>query len=108
MALAPWLIAYLLRNKVNVKFLITFVLIPLIGFGIFIGSWPYLWQDIFAGIERVFGFYKRTLVCTPIIDTSYIGPFNLNYYAIKWIISTTPPILLVLFVIQPDCVFIKN
>lgn len=90
----PWLIIHLLSNKKRfqkIKPLIPHAVIAiLIGIIIFIGTWPYLWQDIPHRLSGVFDYYKE-------IGTEPVK--TLNLYPIKWIIYTTPVTLLVLVAI---------
>jgi hypothetical protein len=46
----------------------------------------------------VINFYK-TIGLTQNIDSRFLGPFGINLYPLQWIIYTTPPIILFLFLI---------
>ena len=99
LVLIPWLAFYLISNKgtilKNSKMILVLTVCPLVVLAIFMISWPYLWQDPIRGIENFLGFYK-TIGLTENIDTNFVGPFHVNTYPIKWIIFTTPPVILVL------------
>jgi hypothetical protein len=101
--IAPWFAYKFLSDprQFKIKFLLSLSLIPIIGFIIFFVSWPYLWQDPIYGLERVFSFYKTIGTATTEAN---------NYYALKWIFYTTPPIILVLSIIgllnRPPLIFI--
>lgn len=95
----PWLMVYLYSYRSDLKQftrLLPFaVLAIVIGLVIFIGSWPYLWGDIINNLERVVGFYKG-IGLGSVADPRFIGPLKTNLYPIFWIITTTPPVTLVL------------
>ena len=74
------------------------LVIIVMGIIIFYGSWPYLWQDLLFGTERVFGFYK-TIGTTARIDSRFEGPWGINMYPIFWIFTTTPPLILFLSIL---------
>lgn len=96
--LGGWLLAYWgvsALRKINVKFSLSFLLIPIVGIVIFFVSWPFLWGDPFGGLSQVIGFYKG-LGLTQSINPRFIGPFGINTYPLKWILFTTPEIVLVL------------
>lgn len=85
----PWALVVLWKEKLKTKIALSIpvILSLLIGFIIFISSWPYLWPDPIARLMGVFGFYKQLGTTTNFVDI---------FYPIKWIIVTTPPITLVL------------
>ncbi len=99
---APWFFIYLFRSGgllKNVKFflkekkvVLSLILIPVIGFGILILSWPHLWNDPIGGILKMIGFYK-TIGTTNAVTSNILG---LDTYAIKWIFYTTPVVTLLL------------
>src|SRR5258706_4819077 len=98
----PWIISYLivkrekLVSKINIKILVAGIVAVLVGFGIFIGSWPYLWPDIFGKINHVIKFYTEIGSATGVADPRFIGPFGTNTYPVIWIVTTTPPLILFL------------
>lgn len=97
LVLVPWLLIYLIPNRdilKNSKFILNLMICPILVMVIFIGSWPYLWQDPLKGIENFLGFYK-TIGLTENINSGFVGPFGLNTYPIQWIIFTTSPVVLV-------------
>ena len=103
-SLFPWLLYVLWKEyrdlkknnffkfiKDKVWILKSSLLAFLIGLIIFISSWPYLWPDIVARIGKVIGFYKG-------IGLLSNGPMVVNLLAVKWILYTTPIIILVFFI----------
>lgn len=93
----PWIFIYLKKKifkKEYLKLSLFGILAFIIGITIFYASWPYLWPDVIAGIQKVFGFYKAVGTSFS-IDQRFIGPFGFNTYAISWIVFTTPiPVLI--------------
>ena len=104
--LLPWLLYLFLINRPksftgfkrllvkNSKLIISAVLATFVGIAIFIGSWPYLWMNLDKGIFKMLRFYK-VIGTTTSFDSRYIGPFGMNVYPIKWILYTTPLVILV-------------
>ncbi len=90
LVIIPWLIFCFLRTRLKKEDVLQLIpkllLIGIIGGLIFIGTWPYLWQDLPSGLGQVFGFYKT------IGTTSSQG---YNTYPLEWILFTTPPLVLV-------------
>lgn len=103
--IALWLIIEFLRNRNFVKniklilkqkgMIISFVLIPVIGLSILILTWPYLWGDPIEGFLKMVGFYK-TIGTSSSVTHSFL---RLNFYPVKWILFTTPIVILGLFVL---------
>lgn len=86
------------KEKPQKSYLVTLLLTPIIVSIIFIGSWPYLWQDISGGLFKILAFYKEIgsgLRYQP--DNFFILGFNT--YPLWWIMFTTPPITLILTVV---------
>lgn len=110
LVILPWLSAYLidlyLKKKLklviflknNFKLFFYLLLIPILGFSIFILSWPYLWYQGLEGLKTVFGFYKSIGTATS-IDSRFYWHFGINLYPIKWVIYTTPLITLALSIL---------
>ncbi|QQG43493.1 MAG: glycosyltransferase family 39 protein [Candidatus Daviesbacteria bacterium] len=116
LVIAPWFLVLALGksieykknilNKINAflkissnrRFVISLFLVPLVGFVIFLATWPYLWQDFEYGLWRVFNFYK-TIGLTVNVNRDFLGPLGANTYPLLWIISTTPPLTLLLSLI---------
>ncbi len=92
--ITPWIL--ISWKKLNIKILVSGIIAILIGFGIFVGSWPYLWPDIFGKISDVVKFYREIGSATGLADIRFIGPFGINMYPVIWIITTTPPVILIL------------
>jgi hypothetical protein len=103
--IAPWAITFLIMkkekliSKVNVKILLSGVIAFGIGCVIFVGSWPYLWPDVITRVQSVISFYKDIGVATGVADLRFVGPFGMSTYPIYWIITTTPPVVLILAVV---------
>lgn len=99
----PWLMAYLyfnfkkLRKSDLLKLAPAVAVAVLVGFSLFVGSWPYLWPDPISRVATVIGYYKG-IGLTMNVDPRFIGPFGINLYPIEWIVFTTPPLLLALLI----------
>ncbi|MDO8503223.1 MAG: glycosyltransferase family 39 protein [bacterium] len=77
------------------SYLAGLILGPLLVTAIFVGTWPFLWQDFPQNLFKIFGFYKDIgtgLRYQP--DSFYILGFNT--YPVQWIFYTTPPLVLLL------------
>ena len=83
------------ENKVIVPSLI---LIPIIGLGIAIASWPYLWADVVGGIQTVLKYYQAVGV-SAVSDYKLFNLLRINPFALKWIIYTTPPAILIFLIV---------
>lgn len=89
----PWLALYLkgkFLQKNNFRLLLWGLVAFLIGIVIFYATWPFLWQDIITGTQKVFGFYKE-------IGTSVAT--SVNFYPLIWIATTIPLVILFLFLV---------
>ena len=82
----------------NKKVILASIVAPLIGFAVFIASWPYLWPDPIARIGGVIGFYKG-LGLTQNVNPVFLGPLGINTYPVQWIFFTTPLVILFLFLL---------
>ncbi len=109
-----WVIVYLLnqfwvnqKKSLNInsfvdyfkkfwKLILAGLTAPIIGLGIFVGTWPYLWTNTFEGFKKVFGFYK-TIGTSTSVDSRFIWHFGLDILPSKWILYTTPLVILFLF-----------
>lgn len=87
------LLIWLIVSRKNI---LKLVFPSVVGIGIFLASWPFLWGDPIGGILKVASFYK-TIGITQNVDTRFLGPFGINIYPLEWILFTTPPIILILF-----------
>ncbi len=76
------------------KIIVATIFVPIIGFIIFLCTWPYLWADPLAHIGKVVKFYKG-IGLTQNIDENFLGPFGINTYPLQWILFTTPVIILI-------------
>ena len=89
--IVPWVLLYMkgkIFKRENFNLILTSFIAALIGIAIFYGTWPYMWQDLVAGTEKVFGYYKQ------IGTTSSSG---ISVYPMFWIAITTPLTILSLF-----------
>lgn len=99
----PWLFFYLVKKNNRKLFtkktmLASMAIAPIIGVSIFVFFWPYLWADPLARAQQVIAFY-RDIGLSASIDQRFVGPFSINTYPILWIVFTTPPFTLLLFVV---------
>lgn len=105
LVILPWIIVYILNHinfrkakilneiKKQKKLILAGLFVPFIGFGIFIFTWPYLWQDPVARILKVAEFYK-SIGTTKNVNSEYLGFLGINTYPIEWILYTTPLVIL--------------
>ncbi len=94
------LLPYLLINREKYKgfkkrYFITFALAPLIVSIVFVSCWPYLWQDIPQRLLSIATYYKEIGTISKYQPEEFFV-LGFNTYPIKWIIFTTPPLVLVL------------
>lgn len=101
LVLVPWLLFYWFgkyRKKFsfslfirdNLRLIIAVFVTILLGIFILVGSWPYLWPDPISRLVSVFGYYK---------EIGFTQGVTLNTYALQWIITTSPLIILLLSLI---------
>ncbi len=104
----PWLI-YLFFSKKhfkkpleiiskNKKLIFFLAMAPVIALAIFVLSWPYLWPDPLKRISEIVGFYKG-IGTTKSFDPRFISFFGINSFAIFWISTTTPELVIFLFLV---------
>lgn len=84
--------------KENVKTILSLLLIPVIGLGIVIASWPYLWADVVGGIQTVLKYYQAIGV-SAMSDYKLFNLLRINPFALKWITYTTPPAILIFLIV---------
>ncbi len=81
--------------QIKRSYIIVLFLGPLVSLGIFVGSWPYLWNNFPTSLFEVFRYYEHIGTQTNYQpENFYIFGFNL--FPTLWIIFTTPPIVLFL------------
>ena len=103
----PWLVFSIKKSFFkNRKVILAMLSIPLIGIGIFIASWPYLWPDLITRIVRIILFYK-TIGTTVSLNPRFTGLFGVNTYPVHWIIYTTPLVILAFFFLGAVLAFLK-
>lgn len=77
------------------KYLVFLIVGCLLTASIFVGSWPYLWQDWPGSIYKIFGYYKEIgLGVRYQPDQFFLLGFNI--FPALWILFTTPPFVLLL------------
>lgn len=74
-------------RKINPAYLGFFLIAPFIVLVIFYGTWPYLWQDPIGNLFQITKYYK---------DIGTNNSQSFNSYPLVWIITTTPPLVLIL------------
>ena len=94
LVIIPWILFLIVFRKLKIsetlKNAFWGIMAFLIGLGLFIGTWPYLWADPISRIIGVLNFYKG-------IGAS--GGNTVNWYPLQWITYTTPLVILFLFII---------
>ncbi len=83
-----------IRSK---RFIFILLIAPVIILSILILSWPYLWPNIPRNLLEVLKYYEGIGTEESFSNDYILGQWN--FYALKWIILTTLPILLGAFVI---------
>lgn len=98
--IVPWLVVYLFpkRNpgeffKKQRKLFLSLIIAPFLGLFLYVGTWPYFWENTTDKIKQVVSFYK-TIGTANNTDPSFLGPLGINTYAFQWILYTTPLIIL--------------
>ncbi len=87
-----------LMNLIPGSYLAMLLIGAMIVTVIFIGTWPYLWSNFPGNLFKVFEYYKQIGTGTQYQPAQfYFHGFNL--FPIQWIIFTTPPLLLILFLV---------
>ncbi len=81
-------------TKIPRPYLAVLLLAPVIIMVIFVGTWPYLWQDPLGNFLKIVGYYKEIGTGDNYQPGYFVKGFNL--YPLIWIVSTTPPIVLLL------------
>lgn len=90
----PWLVIAAPKILKHKWFWLSGLTAVIIGFAIFVGSWPFLWADPIGRIVKVFGFYQG-IGLSESFDARFIGPFGINLYPLLGILYTTPILILV-------------
>lgn len=105
--LAPYL---LLRYRHNLLYLSSQVLtdlkkylLVLVGglvvvVVIFVGTWPYLWQNWPGNLFQIFEFYRGIGTGASYQPESFFL-FGFNTFPLQWILFTTPPLTLAIFIL---------
>lgn len=93
------------RFKFSKTFYVLILLAPFIIFGVLVVSFPTIWTNPVLGITNLLKFYKE-------VGSSFSQPPNyylfkfINYYPSLWILLTTPPATLILFLCS--FIFVKK
>ncbi len=74
---------------------------------IFVGSWPYLWQNFPANLFSIFEFYKGIGTGTNYQPENFFI-LGFNTYPLLWILFTTPPLTLVFLIFGLLAVFLSK
>ena len=100
----PWLLIRQFILNLGVRNLIlkrriavALFIFPVIMFGIFFITWPYLWQDLLDTTFQVFKYYKEIGTETEFQPNFLVGSWNT--YAASWILYTTQPVMLIFFIL---------
>lgn len=114
--LIPYLLVYYRRfifskkfslKKISKIYIGGLILGPIITIGIFLGSWPYLWQRWPENLVSILKFYREIGTNTHYQpDNFFILGFNT--FPWQWILYTTSPLILILFTIGLVAVFINR
>jgi hypothetical protein len=89
---------FTLFSTVPKVYIVLLVLAPFISFGILTISWPFLWNNWFGNLVKIFAYYKNIGTATNYQPASfYFAGFNT--FPILWIIYTSPPLVLILGVV---------
>ena len=85
-----------LKIQLSRKFLLAALFYPVIVLIIFVGSWPYLWENPINNFLKILDYYKVIGTGYNYQIANYYLPFGFNSYPLRWIIYTTPPYILLL------------
>lgn len=98
----PWILVFLIHIKKEIKkylkFSTSLLFYPVLTFAIFFSTWPFLWAAPIKGFLEVVKYYKDIGTNTA-FDNRYLTIFKINTYAVKWILYTTPLVILLLFIL---------
>lgn len=96
---APYLLFRLWREPIKISkgYIMTILSWPLVVLIIFVGSWPFLWQNP-SNIFKIFNYYHQVGVGTNYQPEQFYW-FGFNTFPWQWIIVTTPPLVLIIFTI---------
>lgn len=65
---------------------------------VFIGTWPYLWQNFPGNLMNIFDFYRGIGTGTNYQPENFFI-FGFNIFPSLWILFTSPPLTLILFIL---------
>lgn len=96
--IGPWLFLYwstIGKFKIKREWILVFLISFIIPFAILYLLWPYLWFNGLSGIMNILNYYAEEGfgVSADISGFNFLG---LNFFALTWIIITTPLPILVL------------
>lgn len=84
-------------KSVPKSYFLVLVASPFIALGILFASWPFLWQDPMDNFISVINWYKD--IGSGRATLGYFLPGGFNAYPVIWFTITTPPFVLLLFVV---------
>lgn len=107
----PFIFIFFLSRKRDIKkyikFSLSLIFYPVITFLIFFSTWPFLWRDPIKGFLSVVQYYKD-IGTNSSFDPRYITIFGINTYAIKWILFSTPIVILFFFATGVSYLVLKS
>lgn len=74
---------------------------------IFIGTWPYLWQNWPGNLLQIFEFYRGIGTGASYQPESFFL-FGFNTFPLQWIMFTSPPLTLALFILGITAVVLNK
>lgn len=94
-------------RKIPISYKICLVLSPVIVSTIFIYLWPFLWKDTISNFVNAVLYYKDIGTGSNVFP-GYLLLGRFNAYPLVWILATTPPWTLILFILGLASLFIKR
>lgn len=85
-------------TKIPLKYILVLLISPIIVITIFVGSWPFLWENSIHNFLTIVGYYK-TIGTGANYNAAYYITGGFNLYPLVWILITTPPYVLFLTII---------
>lgn len=85
------------RKLVPRAYLLVLTIAPFIVLAILLVPWVYLWQNPIGNFLKILHYYKD--IGTKGLSEPFPRLFGFNLYPLIWIIVTTPPLVLIFFII---------
>lgn len=111
----PWLVYVFVSQKKQMlsflkkkQVLVSFLLYPVIVFGIFYFTYPFLWDNPVQNIGKVLSFYGFNALDP---DSANSALKHWPLYAVRWVLYTSPPLVLTGLLLSFVCIkknLIKN